>query len=129
MPTPAGNIATGKPAWLRSADDSHELGPSLTAYASLAVDGLPGTVAQGAYKYAWSLKVDLRELHTIRRVAVVFDPSSSATHYRILTSLDNQKWTIVVDEENGKPQGGTDNIAPIEARWVRVQAVKPDGPN
>ena len=128
-PIPAGNLATGKPVWLRSADDSHDLGPSAGAMAIYGVDGDPKTLAVGGGEWAWSYKVDLKKVHTVRRIVVQFGEKLWATQYRVLTSQDGIEWTTVVVDDAGTPGTHVFNIAPIQARFVRVQSLKPDGPN
>lgn len=128
-PVPAGNLATGKPVWLRSADDSHDLIPSAGAMAVYGIDGNPKTLAVGGSEYAWSYKVDLKKVHTVRRITVVTGETLWATRYRLLTSQDGKEWTTVVIDDDGTAGTHVFNVAPIEARFVRVQSLKPDGPN
>ena len=128
-PTPPGNLATGKPAWLMSADDSHELGPSTTSYAIYGVDGNPDTVAVAGGEWAWSYKVDLKKSHSVRRIVVHFAEKLWATQYVILLSQDGANWTTVASDAAGTPGRHEFVIAPVQARFVRVQALKPNDAN
>ena len=129
-PIPDGNLATGKPVWLRSADDSHDLVPSAGNYAIYGVDGDPKTLAVGGGEWAWSYKVDLKKSVTIRRLVVQFGEKLWATHYKVLTSQDGKTWMTVAEVENNADGGEkVHSFAPTPARFVRVQAIKPDGAN
>ena len=124
---PPGNLAFRRPAWLMSADGGRELGPSAGAYAVYGVDGSLNTAAQAAYEWAWSYKIDLQVVHALNRVVVCFDEKSWATHFKLLFSIDGRTWTPG-DDLLGKPGPNTIALNHVEARFLRVQAIKPDGP-
>lgn len=129
-PTPEGNLATGKPSWLRSADDSHDLVPSGNSLAYYGVDGNPVTIAQGGGEWSWSYKVDLQEIRTVSRIVVVFGEKLWATQYNVLLSQDGKSWTTIASVEGNASGGEKVHVfAPQQARFVRVQALKPDGPS
>jgi hypothetical protein len=126
-PVPPGNLATGKPARLLSTDGCRDLVPSAFQFARFGVDGLPSTHAQGAFEWAWMYHVDLEAVHPIRRVAIRFAPGCFATEYRILLSEDGRAWREAA-RVAGAEGGLRDHVFdPISARFVRVQAIKPDG--
>jgi hypothetical protein len=128
---PPGNLAYRKPASLLSPNGTEELLPSSgSGYASNAVDGNPTTVAQAAGDWAWTLQVDLQRLVPIGRIVVVFGPHNFASEYNILLSLSGRRWQAVAHIANNDRGGAHQiRIAPTLARYVRIQGVKPDGPN
>lgn len=128
-PTPPGNLAFGKPAQLLSADGERTLVASTFAFALYGVDGLMQTHAQGAYEWAWAYQVDLQRRRAVSRVVIHFTPGGYATEYRLLFSEDGKKWVTAAHIKSCR--GGTQRhilTPPLPARYVRVQAVKPDGP-
>ena len=128
-PTPAGNLATGKPAWLMSADDSHELPPSGSGFAVQGVDGNLDTAAVASGEWAWSYKVDLKKSYPVRRIVVHFAEKLWATQYKVLLSQDGKTWTTAASDDAGTPGKHEFVIAPTQARFVRVQALKPNDAN
>jgi hypothetical protein len=127
---PPGNLATGRPAWLMSADDSHELVASAGALAIYGVDADPNSEAVGGGEWAWSYKIDLQHVATIRRIVAVFGRKHWATEYKFLVSVDGKEWKTVA-EVAGNTDGGPKEhtFAPTQARFVRIQSLKPDGPD
>lgn len=128
-PAPPGNLAFGKLAQLLSADGERQLVASAFAFALYGVDGLMQTHAQGAYEWAWAYQVDLQRRRAVSRVVIHFVPGGYATEYRLLLSEDGKKWVTAAHVKNCR--GGTQRhilTPPLPARYVRVQAVKPDGP-
>ncbi len=129
-PVPPGNLAFGKPAQLLSADGERTLIASAFAFARYGVDGLMQTHAQGAYEWAWAYQVDLQKRLAVSRVVIHFVSGGYATEYKLLLSEDGKKWVTVAHIKNCR--GGTQRhllTTPQPARYVRVQAVKPDGPD
>ncbi|MBI5833500.1 MAG: discoidin domain-containing protein [Armatimonadetes bacterium] len=127
-PVPAGNLATGKPARLLSTDGQRELVPSAFSFARFGVDGLPSTVAQGAYEWAWAFEVDLTRAEPVKRVVVHFPAGGWATEYEVLLSADGTTWRSVAhlkDAVSGRHEHAADGTP---ARFVRIKAIKPDGP-
>jgi len=126
---PPGNLACRKPARLLSLDGARELPVNGdTHFARLGVDGKPATFAQAAGEYAWTYEVDLIDTAALRRVKVTFD-QGYPTVYEIRVSSDGKEWATVAD---GKGHDGAPLDVTFEsrsARYVRVCAVKPDGPN
>jgi len=130
-PVPPGNLAFRKPARLLSLDGTHELpvnggGPSLPKY---GVDGNPGTSALAAGEWPWTYEVDLLEPHSLRRLKVTFAPRGHATELRLSVSTDREHWTTVAEAKGLKGEPFAVDFAPLAAQWVRVSAVKPDGPD
>ncbi len=125
---PPGNLAWRKPAQLLSADGSHPLVASGLNVARYGVDGLLTTAAQGAYEWAWSYQVDLEKPELIGCIVVNFSHSNWATEYKVLVSLDGGHWRELVHERNCPGGRREHKFTPVKARYVRVQAIKPDGP-
>lgn len=124
---PPGNLATHKPAKLLSTDGTHSLIASAFAFARYGVDGYASTVAQGAYEWAWMYEVDLEQPYAIRKVAINFG-GGWATEYKLHVSADGLTWNTVAhvtDCTGGRMEHDLDR-SPV--RYVRVEAVKPDGP-
>ncbi|MGQ9604560.1 MAG: alpha-L-fucosidase [Thermogutta sp.] len=127
---PPRNKAWRKPAFLKSADGSRLLVPSggdIHA-APYGVDGDPKTSAQAGYEWAWSYEVNLIHREKVRQIAILFGPGF-ATKFEVLASLDGQAWNRLA--ELNRSSGGRFEVtlpAPVEARLIRVKAVKPDGP-
>jgi hypothetical protein len=127
-PTPPGNLATGKPAFLLSAAGDRLLPPSGFSYAYNGVDGRQSSFAQAGGEWAWNYEVDLQDEHRVNRVVIHFG-SGFATQYELLLSKDDINWSAVASITDG--QGGTREhaFAPMPARYVRIRAIKPDAPN
>ncbi len=126
---PPRNKAWRKFAFLRSADGKHPLGPSVGEIhaARCGVDGDAATCAQAGNQWAWAYDVNLLQPEKLSRVVVVFGPGH-ATEFELLASTDGEKWQTLA--HCGGQQGGRVEIAfpTIEARILRVRAIKPDGP-
>lgn len=129
VPVPEGNLAYRKPSKLLSLDGSHELPVSgMTSFARNGVDGRQETIAQGADEWAWSYHVDLVETVQVRRIKVTFG-DGYPTAFEVRLSADGAAWNTVAAKEayDGAPfELGLD---PVAARYVRILALKPDGPN
>lgn len=127
-PRPPGNLASHRPAKLLSADGVRALIPSMFAFARYGVDDSTGTVAQAGGEWAWAYEVDLEKVYPVRRVVIRFG-NGYATEYRVLLSEDGQEWSEmvhVIDSGGGIAEHVT---PPSRTRYVRIQAVKPDGPD
>jgi len=127
-PIPPGNLAHRKPSQLLSLDGSHELVVnSMTHFARLGVDGKPDTTALSAGEWPWTYQVDLVDTVNVRRIKVTFG-AGYATHFEIRLSADGKEWSTVAAkaDHDGQPFEATLSAAP--ARYVRVCALKPDGP-
>lgn len=133
-PVPPGNLAFRKPARLLSLDGSHELpvngGGGGEHLAKLGVDGRMNTTALAANEWPWTYEVDLLQPHPVRRVKVTFAPDGYATKLQIGLSMDGKTWQIVASADNfdGKPYA-CEFTKSIQAQFVRVSALKPDGPD
>jgi hypothetical protein len=123
------NLALNKPAWLLSADGKRPLPPSgWEPFASRGVDGDPDTFAQAGNEWAWSYQVDLQKTYPIRRVVIRFGPGY-ASEYRLWVSEDGSHWREVAHVTDGAGGKREHRFPATPARYVRVQAVKPDGPD
>ena len=124
---PPGNLATHKPARLLNPAGTKGLVPSGMNLARYGVDGDKLTVAQGARSWAWTFQVDLEKVVPVRRVVIHFG-KSYATEYTLAFSVDGKKWTTaakVAGCEGGRQEHAVDSL---DARYVRIRAVKPNGP-
>jgi len=132
-PVPPGNLAFRKPARLLSLDGAHELpvngGGGGEHLAKLGVDGRTNTTALAANEWPWTFEVDLLEPHPVRRVKVTFAAGGYATKLQIGLSADGRTWETVAsaDHLEGQPYVGEFKV--VRAQFVRVSALKPDGPN
>lgn len=133
QPAPPGNLAWHKPARLLSLDGLRELpvngGGGGNHAARRGVDGQPNTTALAAGEWPWSYEVDLLEPRPLRRVRVHFANTGFATKLQIVLSRDRQTWHTVAAADGLEGRPYTAEFSPSQARFVRVQAVKPDGPN
>jgi len=126
---PPRNKAWRKFAFLLTADGKQPLGPSVGDIhaARHGVDGDPATCAQAGNQWAWTYEVNLLRPEKLSRVVIVFGPGY-ATEFELLASLDGQKWQTLA--HRGDQHGGRVDLdfPTIEARLLRVRAIKPDGP-
>ncbi len=128
-PIPPGNKACRKQAKLLSLDGSHALPVNGgTQFPRLGVDGNPKTFAQAAGEWPWTYEVDLVDTVHITRIKVHFG-SGYATQFALRVSADGKEWKTVAQksEHDGKPFEAA--FDPVPARYVRVCAQKPDGPD
>lgn len=129
-PVPPGNLAFRKPTLLLSLDGSHELpvnggGVHLSR---LGVDGDPATSALASQEWPWTYETDLLQPFNVRRIKATFAPEKYATQLRIQVSADRTKWQTVAAAEDLAGQPFEATFAPVAARYVRVSALKPNGP-
>lgn len=128
-PIPPGNLAYRKPARLLSLDGSHELQVNGGVhFPRLGVDGRPETTALAGGEWPWTYEVDLIGTVKVRQVKVTFG-SGYATHFELRLSADGTTWETVAakTDHEGEPYEATLDL--VEARYVRVCALKPDGPD
>jgi hypothetical protein len=128
-PIPPGNLAYRKQAKLLSLDGSHELSVnSGVCFPRLGVDGDPSTCALAGGEWPWTYHVDLVDTKPVQRLKVSFG-SGYPTQLEIKLSADGKTWQTVATnaDHDGSPFAAT--FAPVPARYVRVCAIKPDGPD
>jgi len=128
-PVPAGNVAFRKPARLLSLDGSHELVVNSDVhFARLGVDGNLDTTALAGGEWPWTFEVDLIDTADVGRMKVTFG-RGYATEFELRLSADARTWTTVASkkEHDGKPFEAA--FDPVPARYVRVCAIKPNGPD
>lgn len=126
-PIPAGNLAWGKPAQLLSRDCTHPLVASGFHFGFYAVDGIPFTFACGGNEWAWTLHVDLEAAHNVERVVLHFG-DGYPTEYKVHLSADGENWQTVFHGAGSPKARFEHSFEPVSARYVRVECVKPDGP-
>jgi hypothetical protein len=128
-PVPPGNLTYRKQAKLLSLDGSHPLEVNGGVhFARLGVDGRLATTALAGGEWPWTYEVDLVDAVDVRRIKVTFG-SGYATHFEFRLSADGKTWKTVASktDHDGKPYEAT--FEPVKARFVRICALKPDGPN
>ncbi|NPV45854.1 MAG: hypothetical protein HPY69_02750 [Armatimonadetes bacterium] len=128
-PIPPGNLAFRKQARLLSLDGSHELVVNGGVHhPRRGVDGRLDTVAQAGGEWPWTYEVDLVDTVPVSRIKVTFG-SGYATELELCLSADRQTWQTVARkaDHDGTPYEVT--FEPVTARYVRVRAIKPDGPD
>lgn len=129
-PVPPGNVAFRRPARLLSLDGSHELQVNGGVhFAKLGVDGRMETTALAGGEWPWTYEVDLLESRRLRRMKVTFASSGFPTSLRIQLSADHRNWTAVASVENHDGSPVACQFEPVKCQWVRVSALKPDGPD
>ena len=130
-PIPNGNLAFGKPARLLSLDGQRELPVNFGGVMKpeLGVDGYPNTAARASMEWPWSYEVDLLDAFAVRRVKVIYGRTAYATLARVSLSADRQTWQTVATVETPAGKPFTADFEPAKARYVRVCALKPDGPD
>jgi hypothetical protein len=127
---PPGNLAYRKPARLLSLDGLRELPVNGNGVhkPELGVDGFPDTSARASDEWPWTYEVDLGDTHALRRVKVTFSRHAYATRIRLTVSPDGKRWREVAAAETPAGNPVDRAFAPVIARYVRVSALKPDGP-
>ena len=128
-PVPPGNLAYRKQAQLLSLDGSHPLTVNGGVhFAKLGVDGQLDTVALAGGEWPWTYEVDLVDTVPVQRIKVTFG-SGYATQFELRLSADRTIWQTVATktDHDGTPFEAT--FDPVPARYVRVCALKPDGPD
>jgi len=126
---PPRNKAWHKPAFLMNVDGKYQLPPSggEAHAARYGVDGDPATSAQAGNEWAWAYDVNLLRVEKLGRAVLTFGPGH-ATEFEILGTIDGLQWhrlATVRDQEGGRVEVP---LTPVEARVLRVRAIKPDGP-
>ncbi|HON08645.1 MAG TPA: discoidin domain-containing protein, partial [Verrucomicrobiota bacterium] len=94
----------------------------------LGVDGRMNTYALAGGEWPWTYEVDLLKPVNISRIKVNFS-KGFATELKITVSVDRKEWKQVAAAKDldGKPFEC--KFEPVLAEFVRVSALKPDGPN
>jgi hypothetical protein len=132
LPVPPGNLACWKPAKLLTLDGARTLPPNggggRSHLARCGVDGDAATDAQASAEWPWTYEVDLQASATIRRVAVTFG-TNYATHFQVQFSSDRTTWTTAAEVREHDGSKWEREFAPVTARYLRLRALKPDGPN
>jgi NedA-like, galactose-binding domain/Alpha-L-fucosidase len=127
-PVPPGNLAYRKQAKLLSLDGSHPLEVNGGVhFAKLGVDGRLDTIALAGGEWPWTYEVDLIDTASVRRVKITFG-SGYATQFEVRLSVDGTTWQAVASkaDHDGAPFEAA--FEPTRARFVRISALKPDGP-
>jgi len=127
-PIPPGNLAYRKPARLLSLDGKRALPANGGVhFARNGVDGRRETVAQGSSDWPWVYEVDLVDTKRIGRIKVTFG-TNFATHFEIRLTADRIAWRTVASRSDHEGTPYEAMFDPVEARYARICALKPDGP-
>jgi len=126
---PPGNLASHKRAKLLDVQGARRLSVnSGKHFARNGVDGDPATWAQAGGEWPWAYHVDLKAVHRIRKVVITFAPVF-ATEYKVNVSATGKgDWKTVAHRTGCTGGKQTHTFEPTPARYVRVLALKPDGP-
>jgi len=126
---PPGNLASHKRAKLLDVKGTKRLSVnSGKHFARNGVDGDPKTWAQAGGEWPWAYHVDLKAVHRTRKVVIAFAPVF-ATEYEIRLSVTGKDdWKTVAHRTGCKGGKQTHTFEPTPARYVRIVALKPDGP-
>lgn len=128
-PIPPGNLAYRKQSLLLSLDGSHELQVNGgTQFPRLGVDGDLNTTALAGGEWPWTYEVDLVDSVPVRRIKITFG-NGYATQFKFQLSTDRQTWHTVAEKGNHDGTPFEAAFDPVTARYVRVCASKPDGPD
>lgn len=95
------------------------------------VDGDLSTYTLSNMNYNWIYEVDLGSVYTIDTVEAVFPAGAYATEYEIQVSLTGggpSDFTTVKSVTGATAGRNTQYVPPADARFVRIRAIKPDGP-
>jgi F5/8 type C domain/Alpha-L-fucosidase len=123
------NVALQKTARLLDPSGEKELPVNGTKhFPGLGLDGDLKTFALAGNSWSWIYQADLAEVYPITRVSVTFG-ASYATEYKILSSKDGLRWSVLKHEKTAR--GGKYNykFSRTQMRYLRVYGIKPNGPN
>ncbi len=127
-PVPPGNLAYRRQSSLLSLDGSHELEVNGGVhFPRLGVDGNPQTTALAGGQWPWTYEVDLVDTVPVRRMKITFG-TGYATEFEFRLSEDRKTWTTVASRADHDGSPFEAEFEPVRARYVRVCALKPDGP-
>jgi hypothetical protein len=114
-PSPAGNIARGKPV---TASSSVTVG-GVSYPAANAVDGESDTYWSSEFADPAWLRVDLGESIRIRRVTIDWE-TAYAKAFAVQVSTDAKAWTDVFKTGSGAGGASEIDFTPVAARYVRI---------
>lgn len=127
------NLAFFKPARILSQDGNRSLPdhdglPKHTVRSG--VDGDPATTAWASGEWPWAYEIDLTSVQTFGRIAATFGRDYFPTRVRASVSSDRKNWDALDERAlTGGGQTAEWKFAPRQGRYIRVTAVKPDGPD
>ncbi|MBX7257473.1 MAG: discoidin domain-containing protein [Candidatus Hydrogenedentes bacterium] len=131
---PEGNLAWRKPGLLLGVSGDHTLPASAFHFAHYANDGIRSTFACGANEYAWMYHLDLESEKQVSRIVIHFaghapDVPGYPTEYKVHLSRDGQSWSCIAHETQCKGGSFEYRVEPSPIRYIRVEAVTPNGPD
>ena len=131
-PVPAGNIAYRKQAEILNLAGTGPLQPNGGGGSHKAWRGLDGdhaTCAMASGEWPWCYEVDLLDEFSVSRIKISFGRRGYATSCELLVSSDRRAWKRVGGFSDGTGKPFDCSFEKTPARYVRVRALKPDGPN
>jgi len=124
------NVALGKNAALMTPDYSSYVFPQEGKGPENGNDGNLSTATQAMGTWDWSYIVDLGSKHSIQAMAVQFESDLYATSYEFNWLDQNGVWqTLVTLAGEGDKRHIYRLPTAIEAQYVGVKALSPNGPN
>jgi hypothetical protein len=94
-----------------------------------AVDGDATTYAQATNQYRWQLQVDLLDVQVIDSIRVTMPAVAYATSLHVDASTDGTTYATIAQSTTAGPGTTVFAVSPLGARYLRVIADEPDGPN
>lgn len=131
-PEPAlGDLAYQKPCYAFYMDDSYAtVHPGSDA--CRAVDGYASTYAQAFGQWKWKELINLGSVKNVNKVVVTFpqvpiaDVTLYASEYNVKVSIDGTNYTTAAVISGASGGIVTTTFKPVSARYVMIEAVKPD---
>jgi hypothetical protein len=131
-PEPAlGDLAYQKPCYAFYMDDSYAtIHPGSDA--CRAVDGYASTYAQAFGQWKWKELINLGSVKNVNKVVVTFpqvpiaDVTLYASEYNVKVSIDGTNYTTAAVISGASGGIVTTTFKPVSARYVMIEAVKPD---
>ncbi|MCF2491100.1 alpha-L-fucosidase [Dyadobacter sp. CY347] len=133
LPKPTGDIALGKPVRFQ-----HHLPPFKELRTHVNVQKLypfnvndndPDTVGQPAGDPQYVTVINLEYVRKISKVIVRFSARGYATEMKLTTGITENVFNEIETIKNNNPKEITFLFKPVEAQYVHVWVIKPDGPN
>ncbi len=94
-----------------------------------AIDGDATTSAQATNQYRWQLQVDLLDIQVIDSIRVTMPAAAYATSLHVDASSDGTTYDTIAQSHTAGPGTTVFAVSPLGARYLRVIADEPDGPN
>ena len=131
---PRGNLAYKKRALLINRSKKNQFQKILPPndrihFAKNGVDGDPKTKAMASNEWGWKYLIDLLKEEEFSRIKIRFSKDTYPTHFIVRVRSENSPWQQVLEKTDGNGSPVDLRFDKLEARFIEVEAVKPDGPN